>query len=518
MSLPLSALWRYGIVGRYFAKKYTMRSVNAVKKGGLGMNDVMSKFAEKLNKFYMGRLYPTVVCALVLLGFIFSKEQIFIPIIVLMACLAFWVCRSVRPLVTPLCTFIYSLSNNNAIFGEDASNYYFTGWRIVALVLLAIFAAASIVAFVARSGIISKMIIKKTPLLFPLILLSVSFLCCGLLSDKWVIIDLLYGSFQVLSFLVVYVLFYHGFGDDEGAVELGDYFSYVTLLMSLVLITEMVWLYTSGDGVISSEGEIVKALIVFGWGSCNNAGVYLAMLIPMNFYGAKRSRFPIVYFLAAAATYCAAVLTLSRNALLCATLVYVCCLVGFSLLGEGKRRRFFAYGALAITLCVAVVYVVYREPLLLALHSYAEQGASDSGRFEIWRKSILAFLENPIFGNGFYQELETGTMKASFIPAMSHNTVFQLLSGMGIVGFLSYVIYRISSLRAFFVRPELLKTMLGLSMLVLLFESMFDNFIFQIHPVFYYSIAMAIAYRRHNEELVWRPLIKAEEIKLELRR
>ncbi len=465
----------------------------------------------------MGRLYPAIVCAFVLFGFIYSKEQIFIPIIVLMACLAFWVCRSVKPLITPLCTFIYSLSNNNAIFGDEASNFYFTGWRMVALVLLAIFAAVSIVAFVVRSGIISKLLVKKTPLLFPLILLSASFLSSGLLSDRWVVIDLLYGSFQVLSFLVVYVLFYHGFSDDEGAVDLGDYFSYVTLLMSLVLIVEMVWLYTSGDGVVSADGKIVKALIVFGWGSCNNAGVYLAMLIPMNFYGAYRSRLPIVYFLAAAATYVCAVLTLSRNALLCATIVYISCLVGFAIYGRSRHKKFFAYGAVAIALCVCVVYVIYREPLLLALNSYAEQGVSDSGRFEIWQNSFLAFLENPIFGNGFYQGLITGNVNATFIPSMAHNTVFQLLSGMGIVGFLFYAIYRISSLRAFFVRPDLMKTMLGAAMLVLLFESMFDNFIFQIHPVFYYSIAMAIVYRRHNEVISWRPLIIAEERELKLR-
>lgn len=480
------------------------------------MNYLISKLKEKLNDFYMGRLYPAIVCAFVLFGFIYSKEQIFIPIIVLMACVAFWVCRSVKPLITPLCTFIYSLSNNNAIFGDEASNYYFTGWRMVALVLLAIFAATSIVAFVVRSGIISKMLVKKTPLLFPLILLSASFLSSGLLSDRWVVTDLLYGSFQVLSFLVVYVLFYHGFSDEEGALDLGDYFSYVTLLMSLVLIVEMVWLYTCGEGVVV-DGEIVKSKIIFGWGSCNNAGVYLAMLIPMNFYGAYRSRLPIVHFLVAAATYVCVILTLSRNALLCATLVYISCLVGFALFEKKRHKKFFSYGAIAIALCVCVVYVVYREPLLLALSSYAEQGVSDSGRFEIWQKSVLAFLENPIFGNGFYQGLETGDVKATFIPAMAHNTVFQLLSGMGIVGFSSYAIYRIASLRAFFVRPELMKTMLGAAMLVLLFESMFDNFIFQIHPVFYYSIAMAITYRRHNEAVSWRPLIIAEEKELKLR-
>lgn len=458
----------------------------------------------------MGRLYPVLVCALVLCGFIFSKEQIFIPIIVLMACLAFWVCRSVKPLITPLCTFIYSLSNNNTIFGSDSSDYYFTGWRIKAMFLLGILAAVSIIAFFHRSRIIRKMMVKKTPLLFPLILFCLSLVFCGVLSDKWVIKDMLYGSFQVLSFLVVYVMFYHGLDDEEDATSLGDYFSFVTLLMSIVLIVEMVWLYTSGEGVIV-DGEIVKDSIVFGWGSCNNAGVYLSMLIPMSFYGAHRSRFPIVYFFVATATYLAAILTLSRNALLFGTIAYLSCLIGFALFERGRRRIFFAYGALAVLLCTAVVFIVYRETLLLALSSYADQGSTDAGRFEIWRAAISSFLENPIFGNGFHQGLETGDIKATFIPAMAHNTVFQLLSASGVVGLATYALYRLCSLRAFLRRPELMKTMLGAAMLVLLCESMLDNFIFQIHPVFYYSIAMAIVYRRYSEQELWCPLIKAEE-------
>ena len=481
------------------------------------MKEAVSKFLDRLNKFYMGRLYPAVVCVLVLCGFLCSKEHILIPTIVLFACGAFWVCRSVKPLIAPLCTFIYSLSNGNAIFGSEASDYYFTGWRIKALVLLAALATVSIVAFFIKAGIIQKMLVKKTPLLFPLLLLSASFLLSGAFSDKWAAKDLLYGFFLVFSFLVVYVLFYHGFSEDDDTTELGDYFSYVTLLMSLVLIVEMVWLYTGENGVISPEGEIVKSMIIFGWGSCNNAGVYLAMLIPMNFYGAYRSRIGGVYFLVATATYICAVLTLSRNALLFSTLADIGCLIGFSIYGNPKKRRSFAYSALAILLCAAVVYVVYREPLILALSSYAEMGVSDSGRFEIWREALSTFLENPILGNGFYEVLQTGELKASFIPAMAHNTALQFMSSMGLVGLASYVFYRIRSVRAFTDRPELLKTMLGVSILILLGESLLDNFIFQIHPMFYYSIAMAIAYRRYDEQLLWRPLIDAREVDFGIR-
>ncbi len=460
---------------------------------------------ERLKGFYMGKLYPLFVCAMVLVGYLLGIEVFLLPIVVLVACLSFWVCDSIRPIFAPLCTFVYAFSNKNSLFGEVSSDYYVTGWRIVALVLLAIIVLISLIAFVTRTQIFSKMTVRKTPLLIPLLLLSAAFLLNGIGSGRWVVNNLVYASFQVIAFLLVFVLFYHGFSDEESAEELGDYFSYMTLLISLLLIAEMAALYLGDPGVIEN-GEIMKMKIVFGWGICNNAGTYISVLIPMNFYGATRSKHPIVYVLVATATYVAAVLTMSRNALLCSSIAFLACLIGFSLFG--KRRKFFAYTCLSILLAAGVAFITYNEQILTALSSYSKQGLSDSGRFKIWQEGITRFLEAPLFGNGFRGGLETGTLTATFIPAMAHNTVVQLLTGMGIFGFASYSYYRLCTLKAFFCRPSLLKTMLGASMLVLLVGSLLDNFLFHIQPVFYYSIAMAIVYRHVDEEIPWRCLIK----------
>ena len=49
-----------------------------------------------------------------------------------------------------------------------------------------------------------------------------------------------------------------------------------------------------------------------------------------------------------------------------------------------------------------------------------------------------------------------------------------------------------------------MKTMLAYGALVLLLESLLDNFLFHIHPVFHYSIALAIAARASDSERLWR--------------
>ncbi len=460
---------------------------------------------ERIKGFYMGKLYPAVICALIFLGYALSIEVFLLPVIVLAAGFSFWICDSVRPLLVPLCTFLFALSNENSMFGDIGSDYYTTGWRLVVFIMLIIFVAVSLVAFLRRIQLVQKLIRRKTPLILSLLLLSSAFMLNGSGSEKWVIGNVIYGSFQVISFLIVFVLFYHGFADYETADELGDYFSYVTVLMSLLLIGEMLLLYLTNPDLIQN-GEILKEKIVFGWGISNNAGFYISVLIPMNLYRAYRSRVSIIPFLVATATWVAAILTLSRNALVWSSIAYAGCLICFMLFG--KRKIFFRYAALTTLLCLGVAFLVYHEVVMTALTNYSVQGMGDSGRFKIWKLGLQKLSEAPIFGNGFHGDLVTGDKTATFIPTMAHNTLVQLLYSMGIFGFAAYFIYRIRTVFLFIKRPSMLKTMLAASILVLLGASLLDNFIFHIQPVFYYSIAMAIVCRKNNEDVPCRFYIK----------
>lgn len=458
-----------------------------------------ARFKSKIEYFFMGKLYPLLICAMVFLGYRYGVEAFLLPIVVVLACVAFWTCDSIRPLVAPLLMFLFAFSNKNSMFGEVSSDYYFTGWRIVAVAILIVFTAVSLIAFLKRHRFFQRLRYRSTPLLFTLLLLSAAFLLNGITAQTWEVGNLIYGGLQVVAFLFIYVLFFHGFSDRESADELGDYFSYITMLITLLLAAELLTLFTTVPGVVEN-GEIIKAELVFGWGVCNNAGLYISVLIPMNFYGAYRSRLPIVQFIVATVAFASAVLTLSRNALLWSALAYVFSLVCFMFFG--RRKSFFRYAALTLVLCAGVLFSVYHEAIMIALTNYSLQGTSDSGRFEIWRAAWERFLEQPIFGNGFHTAPLTENVTASFIPSMAHNTVVQLLFSMGIVGLTAYVIYRARSLMLFMRRPSMLKTMLGASMGVLLGMSLLDNFIFHVQPLFYYSIAMVIAFRKDRDDKV----------------
>ncbi|MHA3891805.1 O-antigen ligase family protein [Acinetobacter sp. GXMZU3951] len=65
---------------------------------------------------------------------------------------------------------------------------------------------------------------------------------------------------------------------------------------------------------------------------------------------------------------------------------------------------------------------------------------TSSGRYNLWEHAILCWLNNPIFGCGFYQ-----LDRYVNLPAHPHNLFIQILSETGLIGFafLSYLIYSI---------------------------------------------------------------------------
>ena len=83
---------------------------------------------------------------------------------------------------------------------------------------------------------------------------------------------------------------------------------------------------------------------------------------------------------------------------------------------------------------------------------------------------------------------------------MAHNTIVELLSATGAVGLLAYLWYRVKSLIPVFKRPSLMKTMAALSIAVILFSSLLDNFVFNVYPMFFYITLLALIHRDSRDE------------------
>ncbi len=454
----------------------------------------------RLEAFFMGRAYPIIVCLLVLVGHISGLELwLSIPNVLLLA-VALSVCRSVRPFIVFACTFVYSVSVQHGPGTPSYSDYYFTGYRLPIVIVLFAIIFGYMAYYAFKNRIFSGISLTKTPLLLPLLLLSLAFLLNGAFSNSWDVADLLMGIAEALIYTVLFLFFYFGIRVEKRD-ELIDYFIYVTAIISLMLIMQCGALFITSDGIIK-DGSIVKEEVLLGWGIWNTVGVCLAMLIPVLFLGFMRKKNGWAYLLLATLTLASAALTQSRNAILFGGIAFVICL-GISLfVGERRLEALTYLGALMVL--VGLGDAVLGGRLSGLIGDVLSRGFSDNGRFELWSEGISAFLSAPMFGNGFFT---TVSDSANFFPWMVHQTFIQLLSAMGVFGLLSYLYYRIMSALPIIRRPRLDIVMIALSIGVLLAESLLDNFIFYFIPIIYYSISLAIIHRDSWEDMV-APVLK----------
>ncbi len=451
----------------------------------------------------MGPIYPAAVCALVVLGYITALEFYFNAVILLTLSVGLLVCRSVRPLIIVLLTYIYQLSIDHCPSIPSYSDYYFTGARFVIVVLMFVLVAAAAVVFFIKNRILGAQTLRRLPLLLPSAVLGAAFLLNGAFGGAWSGASFVYGLMQLVGFFLVFYLFYLGLKNEDGG-ELLDYFVYISALVAAVLVIETVYVYISGGVIV--DGSAVKDNILYGWGIWNTAGQGLTVTIPVLFCGVMRSRRPWFYFSVATAALIATAMTLSRSSLIFALLGYlagciICCFFG-------ERRRVFRVLVPAGAVAVLGGAVLLREKIFTVLSDLLERGLSDNGRYELWSYALDSFLEAPVFGKGFFGLVTDSFVTADFLPPMIHNTPLQLLAAMGAVGLLAYIYYRIETVRLFLCRPSLGKTMIGISLLTLLGQSLLDNFIFYIHPMFYYSVALAVVCRQESENDLSKKLSK----------
>ena len=447
--------------------------------------------------FFMGRAYPLLIAVLVLFGNFTSLDYYVNFIITGLFVFAMIISDTVRPIIITVCSYIYQISIPHSPGYPTYSDFFFSEYRKYISVIIILLVGAAFAIFAIRNKIFSRILREKPRLILASAAFSATLVTNGIFSESWTYKNLIFGFLNTLVYFFLFLIVLFGLKKEENTKGLLEYFCYVSLLLSAVIICEMLHLFVTVDGVFSN-GAIVKDKVALGWGIWNVIGSSLAVLIPTLFLGAMTAKRHYIYFLFATLSYIFSVLSMSRNALVFSSLAYLACVLIACFLGKNNRiYRWIALSGFALLLIFALIFFGKIKVLFL---DYFNRGFSDSGRFELWELALNNFREAHLFGCGFYGFFTDSVFEYSAFPRMAHNTVLQLLSSMGIVGFISYGWYRIETLRVFLHRPTLAKTMLGISILVFLLGSLLDNFVFNLHPPLYYTFALAIACRLDLKE------------------
>ncbi len=473
---------------------------------------LLKKIKEKLNtgaaqSFFMGKWYPIAVAVLVLLGHSLGIEVYTCLLNMLLFASAMVSSTSVRPLIIALCTFTWQLSLSHTPGGPVWSDYFKSGANPYIFGLSILIIVITFIYVIFKFEVFKNLSFRDTPLFLSLTALGAALLLNGAFSSTWELKSLLYGALLAVLFPFLFLVFYKGLGSERDPHELGLYIAYVTSVMGVMIFLEMMDLYIFGNdyygSLFTAEGSVIKERIHLGWATWNPAGISASVLIPACFYGVIKGRRPWGYLVCAVLAYLAALLTFSRNSMIMATLGFVASVVIACLFGEKKRRFTFRIITASAALALLFFVIIFWPEIRIFAQDIFKRGLSDNGRFSVWSAAIKNFKKHPVFGTGFYHFKHPLLYDYSALPLMAHQTFLQLLSSMGFIGLLAYLYYRIDTAEMFFKKPTLAKTMLGLSVLVMLGGSLLDNFIFTIFPTFLYSAelaAVAVMYDSQKKE------------------
>ena len=443
----------------------------------------MNIFKEKSSAFLNGIYYPILVFFSVLISHTFSVEIIGIVVLGATAGLGFLVCDNTRFLISPLIMFSLMFSEKTISSGKFITKPY-----LLAIILFIVFLLAVIVAhFVIYKKSIDCKGLLKSKLFYGFVALCSAFLLNGFFNfDEYVFGNIIFAVALIVSFGVVFFLIHTNMNKD------GKTKSYLFFVLYLVSILATIQFFLAFISQIRFDnGEIVKESVKFGWGMWNNMGGLLAFLLPVHFYYASTvKRYGIIFYGTGAISYLAIVLTLSRSSLLVSTgIIGICALVS-CFFGENKKINRIITGAIAVV-GVAGIIILW-DKISNILGDYLSRGLDDNGRFDIYKRGLENFLNNPIFGGGFHSAVAQEFEFVSFMPDRYHNTLIQMMGTCGIVGLLAYLYHRYETVKLFISKKSLYSAFCGLCILALLLTSLLDNHFFNIYPCFIYSIILAV--------------------------
>ena len=460
------------------------------------MKEYKALRTDLLEKFFLGKGYVIFVSALIFLGHITGLEYYlnFINILVFVGATLF--CSSVKPFIAVFLTYTYQISLSNTPSFPVHSGYYLEGERPYLIALMFVVGLSAFFISLYRRGVFSGIDFSSVPMKLSSILLVAALLLNGAFSGEYSLYSTVYGFAVAFSVVGVFYVFYLAFLH-ESSKDLLEYIVFLSSMIGLIVVLETAHLYIFSDNLISG-GSVIKDNVLYGWGIWNNAGQKLTVVIPLIFYGAVSFKNRLFYFICATLCLIAAVFTLSRTALIFATLAYITCLVIACF--KGEKKRFYRVSSILLLALGVLLMILLYEKIFSILADYISRGFDDNGRFDLWKYGFDAFFDSPIFGKGFFG-LHTDTfISIGFIPQMMHNTPIQLIASMGVFGTCAYIYHRIETLKPFYKKPTLAKSMIFISLVTVLFGSMVENFVFYVEPMFYFSVLLALAFRIYKEE------------------
>ncbi|MBO7214796.1 MAG: O-antigen ligase family protein, partial [Clostridia bacterium] len=384
----------------------------------------------------------------------------------------------------PMLCFCYIVSseannpgvNPNSILYPKNSHYvilYLAGAVIISMLLR--FSLDKEVGF-------KNMIKQKRKLLGSIVLLGITYLISGILSEGYFSFALKNYAIAALQIAVIIVPYFILSFTVKWKTVVKDYLVFTGLMLGVSVAVELVFVYIY-NGVMSHSVNLWKEYIFTGWGMSNNMGAAISTAIPFPFYYATegKSKWAVIWLLIADFMALMVVFSCSRTSILASLFFIIVCTFIALIKGKLIIKLFALFNVLFLALLVWYFCSVYSN----ALSASFAGGLTSSPRIKLYTLALERIKKYPIFGGGFYAlsnlaptdfpyEWSQEINFTSFFPARWHNTILQVLVTGGAVSLLAYLYHRFKTIVLLFKKRSLETTFTFLSIFILLFESLLD--------------------------------------------
>lgn len=448
-----------------------------------------SKICGFLQNFFYSYYFIYLTALIVLLSSIFSLEIFAFIYITLTVVLICTLCKSSQPLFVPLLMVVFCISANNVPTWYNpsvGSDFLSQKSTLIVIAVCAVICFLSFWYHAIKNARWKNFFTRRTKQTFGFLAFAVALFFNGVIADfsiKNIAIGLLIG----VSMLSIYVFFIHTLKDKKLGYR---YFCQIATALCLVIFVQTLLKFMD---LAQAEGSINKTEIVLGWGVSNNIGCMFALLLPSVMYLAQRSNNGWKYIIVACLAVVGCFMTLCRASLLIIVPMFLTLLiVGFFC---GNQRWKNVVTALVGVVIVAVIATMFRSELPEWFSFLINRKLENNGRFELYEIGWKNFLSSPVFGVGFSKPIYASHADKNFLFNMYHNTIVQVGATCGIVGLLAYAVMRFESVMLFVKKLTIARFFMGMSIVSLLFTSLFDNNFFYFYPMFFYVILLVLAER-----------------------
>ena len=325
--------------------------------------------------------------------------------------------------------------------------------------------------------------------------LSVGFMLSGLFYSHYTVLNFVYGLALSAVIIGFYIFCCGNINISEKSfVKIAYYF--IALFAAAAIILSVT--YLTYDGLVV-DGKVYREKLIFGWGTYNQMGLLLSMSIPSWFFLAGKHKYGIFFLLGGLANLTFAFLSMSRQAMLMGTVIFIACCVWLLLWDKGKKRIINVSVMSGMVVVLIIFSAIFHQKVGTFFSSLLASITNGSGRLQLWKTGFDNFLSKPLFGVGFYDPTAgkgevgfiTGEL-SSIIPRMCHNTVFQLLSSCGLVGLITYVVHRTRTVISLVNNLTHERVFVFMTMCVILLVSLLDNHIFYFMTTIIYAVLISL--------------------------